>query len=277
MNTAHIHAPSNLLLTSLPPKVHRLLTPLIEGVNLEAGQMLYEAGVVQSHVYFPVTAVVSLVSELQDGGRSEVAVVGEEGVVGVCAFMGGGKALSSAVVLRPGLAWRMSAHDITALSRDCEPLLLALLRYAQALFTAMAQTSTCNRYHGLIPQLCRWLLQHLDRQTSDEMQVTHERIADMLGVRRESVTGAALQLQSRGLIRYARGHLHVLDRCGLEQESCECYGVVRSAYAELHGETCAPSGVCAASARVWPTDERPVARRSPSKAAFAEAGETSSM
>jgi CRP-like cAMP-binding protein len=277
MTIHHTSAPANLLLASLPPDSARLLTSRLEGVNLEAGQMLYEAGVVQSHVYFPVTAVVSLVSALQDGGRSEVAVVGEEGVVGVCAFMGGGKALSSAVVLRPGLAWRMSAHDITKLSRDCEPVLLALLRYAQALFTAMAQSSACNRYHGLIPQLCRWLLQHLDRQTSDEMQVTHERMADMLGVRRESVTGAALQLQRMGLIRYARGQLHVLDRCGLEQESCECYGVVKSAYAQLRAGAWAQPGVCAASARVWPTEERPVARRSLAKAAFADEGETSSM
>ena len=168
------------------------------------------------HVHFPVTAVVSLVSPLLDGACAEVAVVGREGVVGVCAFMGGGKALSSAVVQRPGLAWRMSARDIADLARDSEPVMQQLLRYTQALFTHMAQTSACNRHHALGPQLCRWLLQHLDRQAGDEMRITQERIAGMLGVRREGVTGAALQLQRAGLIRYSRGRIQVLDRRGLE-------------------------------------------------------------
>jgi CRP-like cAMP-binding protein len=226
-------APNNELLASLPPEVAEVLQPLIESVDLDAGAVLYEAGTVLRHVYFPVTAVVSLVSPLQDGACSEVAVVGREGVAGVCAFMGGGKALSSAVVQRPGLAWRMSARDIADLARDVEPLMQQLLRYTQALFTHMAQSSACNRHHALAPQLCRWLLQHLDRQVGDEMRVTHERIAGMLGVRREGVTGAALQLQRDGLIRYSRGRIRVLDRRGLEQHSCECYGVVDRAYEQL--------------------------------------------
>ena len=226
-------APNNQLLASLPPEVADVLHSRIESVDLAAGAMLYEAGTVLRQVYFPVTAVVSLVSPLRDGACAEVAVVGREGVAGVCAFMGGGMALSSAVVQRSGLAWRMSARDIANLARDAEPVMQQLLRYTQALFTHMAQTSACHRHHDLAPQLCRWLLQHLDRQVGNEMRVTHERIAGMLGVRREGVTGAAQQLQREGLIRYSRGHIRVLDRRGLEQHSCECYGIVERAYEQL--------------------------------------------
>lgn len=226
-------APNNQLLAALPPEVVDVIECRIESVELEAGAMLYEAGTILRYVYFPVTAVVSLVSPLQNGAGAEVAVVGREGVVGVCAFMGGGMALSSAMVQRAGRAWRMSARDIADLARDVEPVMQQLLRYTQALFTHMAQTSVCHRHHGLAPQLCRWLLQHLDRQVEDEMRFTHERIAGMLGVRREGVTGAALQLQKEGLIRYSRGRIRVLDRRGLEQHSCECYSVVERAYAQL--------------------------------------------
>lgn len=235
VSTSQPHVPNNQLLAALPPDVTSLLQSRIVSVDLPVGKMLYEAGTVLSHVHFPVTAVVSLVSHLHDGACAEAAMVGREGVVGVCAFMGGGKALSSAVVQRPGLAWRMSARDVADLARDCEPMLQELLRYTQALFTHMAQTSACNRHHALAPQLCRWLLQHLDRQASDEMRITQERIAGMLGVRRESVTEVALQLQREGLISYTRGHIRVLDRQGLEQQSCECYGVVKRAYAQLCG------------------------------------------
>lgn len=239
MNAVCESAPNNQLLASLPPEVAAALQSRIESEDLTAGAMLYEAGTVLRHVYFPVTAVVSLVSSLQDGACTEVAVVGSEGVAGVCAFMGGGKALSSAVVQRAGLAWRMSARDIADLARDVEPVMQQLLRYTQALFTHMAQTSACHRHHDLAPQLCRWLLQHLDRQVGDEMRVTQERIAGMLGVRREGVTGAALQLQREGLIRYRRGHIQVLDRHGLEQQCCECYGVVEQAYAQLRTDSAA--------------------------------------
>lgn len=225
--------PNNQLLASLPPEVSAVLQSRIESVDLAAGALLYEAGTVLRHVHFPVTAVVSLVSPLQGGSCTEVAVVGREGVVGVCAFMGGGKALSSAVVQRPGRAWRMSARDIADLARDDDLVMQQLLRYTQALFTHMAQTSACHRHHALAQQLCRWLLEHLDRQLGNEMRITQERIASMLGVRREGVTGAALQLQREGLIHYSRGHIKVLDRRGLEQHSCECYGVVDSAYEQL--------------------------------------------
>jgi CRP-like cAMP-binding protein len=233
LSTCCKSSPNNQLLASLPPDVTGVLQSRIVPVELAAGDMLYEAGTVLRYVYFPVTAVVSLVSPLQDGACAEVAVVGSEGVAGVCAFMGGGKALSSAVVQRPGLAWRMSARDIADLARHVAPVMQQLLRYTQALFTHMAQTSACHRHHALAPQLCRWLLQHLDRQVGDEMRVTQERIAGMLGVRREGVTGAALQLQREGLIRYSRGRIRVLDRRGLERQSCECYSVVEQAYERL--------------------------------------------
>ncbi len=242
MSTCHLSAPSNQLLASLPPEVSDALQSRIEAVELDAGTMLYEAGTVLRHVFFPVSAVVSLVSPLRDGACAEVAVVGREGVVGVCAFMGGGKALSSAVVQRPGLAWRMGARDIADLARDVEPVMQQLLRYTQALFTHMAQTSACHRHHALAPQLCRWLLQHLDRQAGDEMWITQERIAGMLGVRRESITEAAMQLQREGLIHYRRGHIRVLDRQGLEQHSCECYSVVERAYEQLRNGSSAWSG-----------------------------------
>jgi CRP-like cAMP-binding protein len=153
LSTDRKPSPNNQLLASLPPEVADVLQSRIEAVDLAAGTTLYEAGTVLGHVYFPVTAVVSLVSPLQDGTCAEVAVVGREGVVGVCAFMGGGKALSSAVVQRSGSAWRMRARDIADLARDFEPAMQQLLRYTQALFTHMAQTSACHRHHALAPQL----------------------------------------------------------------------------------------------------------------------------
>jgi CRP-like cAMP-binding protein len=244
MNCANLQ-PDNQLLAALPPEVADVLQSRIEAVDLAAGTMLYEAGTVLRHVYFPVTAVVSLVSPLQGGACAEVAVVGREGVVGVCAFMGGGTALSSALVQHAGSAWRMTARDIADSARDLEPVMEQLLRYTQVLFTQMAQTSACHRHHTLAPQLCRWLLQHLDRQSGDDLRITQERIAGMLGVRREGVTGAALQLQREGLIHYSRGHIRVLDRCGLEQHCCECYSVVQKAYEQLrHGSSAwqRPSG-----------------------------------
>jgi CRP-like cAMP-binding protein len=267
--------PTNQLLASLPPDVAEILQSRIEAVDLAAGEMLYEAGVILRHVYFPVTAVVSLVSPLLDGACAEVAVVGREGVAGVCAFMGGGKALSSAVVQRSGSAWRMSARDIADLARDVEPVMQQLLRYTQALFTQMAQTSACHQHHALAPQLCRWLLQHLDRQVGDEMRVTQERIAGMLGVRRESVTEAALQLQRDGLICYSRGRLKVLDRHGLEEHSCECYGVVEQAYEHLRCGSSAWACSPAASPQVASREDGRVAhRRSPaaSLSAFSTVG-----
>ena len=239
MNTSCADYSTNQLLASLPPEAADAVQSQLEAVELSTGTQLYEAGTVLRHVYFPVTAVVSLVSPLRDGSAAEVAVVGREGLVGVCAFMGGGKALSSAVVQRSGLAWRMNARHIADLARDAEPVMQQLLRYTQALFAHMAQTSACHRHHLLETQLCRWLLQHLDRQSSDELQVTHERIGGLLGVRREGVTAAARKLQGAGYIRNGRGRIQVLDRPGLEDHSCECYGVVRQAYERLRADTSA--------------------------------------
>jgi CRP-like cAMP-binding protein len=233
VSTACTTVEVNQLLASLPPEVAAALESRLDRVELEAGQMLHEVGSVLRHVYFPGTAVVSLVSSLLDGACTEVAVVGREGVVGVCAFMGGGMALSGAVVQRPGVAWRMSARDISDLARDHEAVMERLLRYTQVLFAHMAQGSACNRHHALEQQLCRWLLQHMDRQSGNELRVTHERIAGMLGVRREGVTGAAQKLQRSGLIVCRRGHVQVIDRTGLEAHSCECYRVVQKAYDRL--------------------------------------------
>lgn len=244
--------PHNQLLASLPPELTALVAARLERVEIATGELLYEAGTVLRHVHFPITAVVSLVSPLSDGACAEAAVVGSEGVVGVCAFMGGGKALSSAVVQHPGLAWRMGARDIADLARDHEPVMQQLLRYTQALFAHMAQTSACNRHHALGPQLCRWLLQHMDRLAGDEMRVTHERIAAMLGVRREGITGAAQALQRTGLIRYRRGRMQVVDRCGLEAHSCECYGVVQQAYARLRSDSPSWGGVAPPAAQPGP-------------------------
>ncbi len=237
MNPKHHTEPTNQLLASLPPEAADIVLPMLELVDLDAGAMLYEAGTLLRHVYFPTTAVVSLVSPLANGAYAEVAVVGREGVVGVCAYMGGGKALSSAVVECPGLAWRMTARNIADLAHDSGPVMQQLLHYTQALFAHMAQSSACNRHHALTPQLCRWLLQHLDRQSGSELRITQERIAGMLGVRREGVTCAALQLQRAGLISYGRGRIQVLDRHGLENCCCECYGVIQQAYERLRDST----------------------------------------
>lgn len=252
MSASCTAVPTNQLLASLPPEAAERLYARLEGVELAAGDMLFEAGSAMQHVYFPVTATVSLVLPLQDGSCAEVAVVGREGVVGVCAFLGGASALSRAVVQRQGLAWRMRACDLDALAHEVGPVMRPLLRYTQALFAHMAQTSACHRHHELGPQLCRWLLQHLDRQAGDELQITQERIAILLGARREGITMAALKLQAAGLIRYRRGRIQVLDRRGLEAHSCECYHVVRQAYDRLDtgtppqaasaiGTCCAPS------------------------------------
>ena len=229
---------SNQLLATLSSAAWQLLEPDLEWVALAAGTHLQANGNPLRHVYFPVTATVSLVSSLADGASAEVAVVGNEGMVGICAFMGGANALSDAVVQRPGHAWRMSATAVQSHTRRSPDLMEKLLGYTQALFTHMAQSTACNRHHALDQQLCRWLLQHLDRQEGSDMKITQERIASLLGVRREGVTGGALKLQKAGVIDYRRGHISIIDRMGLEARSCECYGVVRHAYDRL---SCAAS------------------------------------
>lgn len=251
MSASRYPVPTNRLLDALPPQAAQLLFARMERVELAAGATLYETGSPPRHVHFPLDATISLVSPLQDGSCAEVAVVGREGVAGVCAFMGGTAALSSAVVQRGGAAWRMAARDIAELAREVAPVMPQLLRYTQVLFTHMAQTSACHRHHALCPQLCRWLLQHLDRQDGDEMRVTQERVAILLGTRREGVTVAALKLQGAGFIRYHRGRIQVLDRGGLEAHSCECYRVVRRAYERLDAAA-VPPPVSSGDGAPWP-------------------------
>jgi CRP-like cAMP-binding protein len=197
------------------------------------GQVLYEPGTVLSHVYFPTTALVSLLYVMEDGGSAEIAVVGNEGLLGISIFMGGGSTPSRAVVQSGGLALRMKASTLKNELERSGPVLRLLLRYTQALITQMAQTAVCNRHHSLDQQLCRWLLLSLDRLPGLELIMTQELIANMLGVRREGVTEAALKLQKSGLIRYSRGRITVLDRATLERRACECYAVVKKEYDRL--------------------------------------------
>jgi CRP-like cAMP-binding protein len=197
------------------------------------GQVLYESGATLSHVYFPTTSIVSLLYVMDDGASAEIAVVGKEGLVGVSLFMGGESTPSRAVVQSAGEGFRLRAQLMKDEFNLAGPVLHLLLRYTQALITQMAQTAACNRHHSLDQQLCRWLLLSLDRLPNNELVMTQELIANMLGVRREGVTEAALKLQQEGLIRYARGHITVLDRPGLELRTCECYAVVKTEYDRL--------------------------------------------
>ena len=229
----HQEARRNHLLAALPEADWRRWQPQLEWVPLPLGQVLYESGCTMSHVYFPTDAIVSLLYVMADGASAEIAVVGNEGVVGISLFMGGGSTPSRAVVQSAGQGWRLRASAIRDEFNDSAPVMHLLLRYTQALITQMAQTAVCNRHHMLDQQLCRWLLLSLDRLGGDELRMTQELIANMLGVRREGVTEAALKLQRDGLIRYSRGHITVLDRAGLEARTCECYEVVKKEYARL--------------------------------------------
>jgi CRP-like cAMP-binding protein len=222
-------SPQNRLLAALPPAELQRLQPQLAWTELPGGTLLHEAGRALTHVHFPVSAVVSLTSTMQDGASAEIAVVGSEGVVGVAAFMGGGCSPASAEVQTGGWGWRMPARALEDAARSGSALLHVLLRYTQKLFTQMAQISACSRHHALDEQLCRWLLLHLDRQPGLELAATQERIAQLLGVRREGITCAALKLQREGLIRYGRGRITVLDRAALEARSCECHAAMRSA------------------------------------------------
>ena len=222
----------NQLLAALPEAIWQRWLPELEAVDLPLGKVLYEPGTTITHAYFPTTALVSLQYVTEDGAPSGSAVTGAEGVVGIALFMGGDSTASRAVVQCGGRGYRISARALKAEFRD-EMVQQLLLRFTQALMTQMAQTAVCNRHHTLDRQLCRWLLVSLDRLAGPELVMTHELIANMLGVRREGVTEAALKLQVAGLIRYARGHITVLDRGGLEARACECYAVVKKEYDRL--------------------------------------------
>ena len=223
----------NQLLATLPDAEWLRWKPQLERVKLELGQVLYEAGGLQSHVYFPTTAIVSLLYVLENGASAEIAVVGREGLVGVSLFMGGQSTTTRAVVQSAGEGYRLRASGMQTEFNRAGPVLHLLLRYTQALITQMSQTAVCNRHHSLDQQLCRWLLLSLDRLDGNDLVMTQELISNMLGVRREGVTEAALSLQRAGLIDYARGRIKVLNRAGLEQRSCECYAVVKAEYDRL--------------------------------------------
>jgi len=223
----------NHLLDALPAAEGQRWLPLLESVDMPLGSVLYEPGVALSHVYFPTTAIVSLLYVMENGASAEIAVVGNEGVVGISLFMGGESTPSRAVVQSAGTGLRLRAPVMKEEFNRAGPVLHLMLRYTQALITQMAQTAVCNRHHTLDQQLCRWLLLSLDRLQGNELVMTQELIANMLGVRREGVTEGALKLQHAGLIQYARGHITVLDRAGLEKRSCECYAVVKKEYDRL--------------------------------------------
>ncbi len=223
----------NQLLAALPAEEWQHWLPHLEVVDLPLGRVLYESGSVLSHVYFPVDAIVSLLYVMEDGSSAEIAVVGNEGLVGVSLFMGGDSTPSRAVVQSAGHGFRFSSANLKIEFSQSRRVMHLLLRYTQALITQMAQTAVCNRHHTLDQQLCRWLLLSLDRLEGSELVMTQELIANMLGVRREGVTESALKLQKAGLISYARGRITVIDRAGLAERSCECYAVVKNEYDRL--------------------------------------------
>jgi CRP-like cAMP-binding protein len=231
---AATHDPrKNGLLAALPQPIRQRWLSQLELAEMRLGQVVYESGATLGHVYFPVSAIVSLLYVMENGASAEIAVVGHEGLVGISLFMGGGSTPSRAVVQSAGYGFRLKAETLKDEFDSSGPVLHLLLRYTQALITQMAQTAVCNRHHSLDQQLCRWLLLSLDRLQGDELVMTQELIANMLGVRREGVTESAVKLQHAGLIRYVRGHITVLNRAGLERRTCECYSVVKREYDRL--------------------------------------------
>lgn len=229
-----IHDPrQNHLLDALYPSEYERLFPDLELVKLSLGQVLYESGAVLPYVYFPTDSIISLLYVMVDGDSAEIAVVGNEGMLGIAILMGGETTPSRAVVQSAGYGYRMKAKLIKEEFNRAGPVMRLLLRYTQALITQMSQTAVCNRHHSVEQQLCRWLLLSLDRLKIDELTMTQELIANMLGVRRVGVTEAAGKLQKAGLIHYSRGKIHVLDRPGLEKQVCECYHVVKAEFDRL--------------------------------------------
>jgi CRP-like cAMP-binding protein len=232
MSTAHSPT-ENYLLAAMPAAEFQRLSPHLELVNLSLGEALYEPGGRLDHVYFPTTSIISLLYVLENGASAEIAVVGNEGILGISLFMGGETTPSRAVVQSAGFGYRLRAPLLKEEFNRAGPVLRLLLRYTQALITQMTQTAVCNRHHSIEQQLCRWLLLSLDRLSSSSLTMTQELIANMLGVRREGVTVAARNLQRAGLIRYSRGRIDVLDRPGLEKAVCECYAVVKAEFERL--------------------------------------------
>jgi CRP-like cAMP-binding protein len=225
---AELHNPEeNHVLARLSQIARNRLSAHLEFVAMPLGKVLYESGDVLRHVYFPTNSIISLLYVMEDGASAEIAVVGNEGLVGVALFMGGETTPSRAVVQSAGYAYRLIGQELKDEFHRNGEMQILLLRYTQALITQMAQTAVCNRHHSVDQQLCRWLLLSLDRLSSTRLTMTHELIANMLGVRREGVTDAAGKLQKLGVIRYSRGQITVLDRPKLEALCCECYAVVK--------------------------------------------------
>lgn len=223
----------NRLLAALPADDFERLAPHLEAVPMRLGDCLYEPGGRLQHVYFPATAIVSLLIVLESGSSAEIAGVGNEGVVGMALFMGGDTTPSTAVVQTAGHGYRLQARLLKEEFNRQGPMRRLLLRYTQALLTQMCQTAACNRHHSIEQQLCRWLLLTLDRLPTNELVMTQELVANALGVRREGVTEAAGNLQRAGIIRYRRGHIAVVERSGLEARACECYAVLRKELGRL--------------------------------------------
>jgi CRP-like cAMP-binding protein len=223
----------NHLLAALPAAEWDRWQPYLERVDLRFGEVLSAAGSTPAHVVFPTTAIVSLLCTTRDGSSAEIAVVGNDGVVGISLFMGGHATPNQAVVQSAGEGYRLLAQEARNEFNRAGPVLSMLLRYTQSVIAQVAQTAACNRYHSIDQQLCRRLLLGLDRSPSDELVMTQELVANLLGVRREGVTAAALKLQQAGVIRYSRGHIAVLDRQRLEQRTCECYSVAKKEYQRL--------------------------------------------
>jgi CRP-like cAMP-binding protein len=234
--TADTPAPNrNRLLAALPREEYERLLPSLGQVSFSLGEVLYESGARMEHIYFPTTAIVSLLYTMENGSSAEMGMAGHEGLVGVALFMGGSTMPNRAVVQSAGWAVRLRASVLQEEFGRGGTFQRLLLRYTQALLTQMSQTAVCNRLHGIEQQLCRWLLLSHDRLDSDELVMTQELIANMLGVRREGVTAAAGRLQEKGLISYVRGRIRILDRRGLEEAVCECYKVVKDEYDRLLG------------------------------------------
>ncbi|HET9530235.1 MAG TPA: Crp/Fnr family transcriptional regulator [Blastocatellia bacterium] len=225
----------NHLLASLPDEEYQRILPHLESVSFSLGEPIYESGKQLKHVFFPTSSIISLLYTMENGSSAEIGVVGNEGVVGIALFMGGDTTPNRAIVQSAGLTLRMKAQALRDEFIRAGQFQLLLLRYTQALITQISQTAVCNRLHPIEQQLCRWLLLSHDRLQSDELKMTQELIANMLGVRREGVTYAAGHLQAEGLIKYARGRITILNREGLEATVCECYKVVKDEYDRLLG------------------------------------------
>ncbi|TAN64667.1 MAG: Crp/Fnr family transcriptional regulator [Methylobacter sp.] len=238
------HSPyQNHLLAALPAEITERLIPHLELIAMPLGQVIYDSGTQLHYVYFPTTAIVSIHYIMENGASAEIAGVGNEGVLGISLFLGGNTTPNLATVQTAGHSYRLKGALVMVEFNRAGPMMRLMLRYTQALMTQMSQTAACNRHHSVEQQLCRWLVLTLDRLPSNELTITQELIAGMLGVRREGITEAAGKLQRDGLISYRRGHITVLDRSGLEYRACECYKVVKKEFHRLLRDSGAAKGL----------------------------------